>query len=235
MVATTSETIAFPLQGSRANGGTANGYLAFPSEGGPYPGAIVIQEWWGLNDNIRDIANRVAAEGYVALAPDLYHGEVAQEPDLAQKLMLSLVQEQAVKDMNGAVASLQARDDVVSDKIGVTGFCMGGGLALLLAMTNPAIQACAPFYGVPMGDLDDCKNIQGGVLGIYAGLDGFVTQEYVDQVQAALDTTDVPNDIIVYPDADHGFFNDTSDAHKADDAADSWDKLKTFFTANLKS
>ena len=229
MITTTSDNLEFS-----ANGGTATGYVAAPASGGPYPGVVVIQEWWGLNDNIRDIANRVAAEGYVALAPDLYHGEVAQEPDLAQKLMMSLVQEQAVQDMNGAVAALQARDDVIAGQIGVTGFCMGGGLSLLLAMKNPVIQACAPFYGVPMGDLAECREIKGAVLGIYAGLDGFVTQEYVDQIQAALDTADVPNDIIVYPDADHGFFNDTSDAHKADDAEDAWGKLKTFFNMNLK-
>ncbi len=228
MVETASTTLEFA-----ANGGTANGYLAHPKSGGPYPGVVVIQEWWGLNDNIKDIANRIAAEGYVALAPDLYHGEVAAEPDLAQKLMMSLVQEQAVKDMNGAVSALQARDDVVSDKIGTTGFCMGGGLALLLHMSNSAVKASAPFYGVPMGDLANVSNIQGGVLGIYAGLDGFVTQEYVDKVQDALNDANVPNEIIVYADADHGFFNDTGDVFKADDAADSWDKLKSFFASNL--
>ncbi|MCZ6544695.1 MAG: dienelactone hydrolase family protein [Chloroflexi bacterium] len=230
MVTTTSDSIDFA-----ANGGTASGYLAYPTEGGPYPGVVVIQEWWGLNDNIKDIANRIAAEGYVAVAPDLYHGEVADEPDLAQKLMMAMVQEQATKDMNGAVAALQARDDVVSDRIGTTGFCMGGGLALLLHMQNGAVKASAPFYGVPMGDLADCKNIQGGVLGIYAGLDGFVTQEYVDQVGQALNDAGVPNEIVVYPEADHGFFNDTSDVFKADDASDSWEKLKTFFASNLKS
>ena len=228
MVDTASTTLEFA-----ANGGTANGYLVHPTSGGPYPGVVVIQEWWGLNDNIKEIADRIAAEGYVALAPDLYHGEVAAEPDLAQKLMMSLVQEQAVKDMNGAVAALQARSDVVSDKIGTTGFCMGGGLALLLHMSNSDVKASAPFYGVPMGDLANVSNIQGGVLGIYAGLDGFVTQEYVDQVQNALNGANVPNEIIVYADADHGFFNDTSDVFKADDAADSWDKLKAFFASNL--
>ena len=166
-------------------------------------------------------------------APDLYHGEIATEPDLAQKLMMALVQEQAVKDLNGAVAALQARNDVVSDKIGTTGFCMGGGLALLLHMSNSDVKASAPFYGVPMGDLANASAIHGAVLGIYAGLDGFVTHEYVDQVQNALNDAHVPNEIIVYADADHGFFNDTSDAFKADDAADSWNKLKSFFALNL--
>ncbi|MEE9277333.1 MAG: dienelactone hydrolase family protein [Dehalococcoidia bacterium] len=228
MVATTSESLEFS-----ANGGTAAGYLARPAEGGPYPGVIVIQEWWGLNDNIRDIANRIAAEGYAALAPDLYHGNVTAEPDEAGKLMLALSQEQAVVDMGGAVAALQARSGVNADAIAVTGFCMGGGLALLLGMKNPAIKAVAPFYGVPMGDLADCKNLQGPVLAIYAGLDQFVSAEYVEQVRQALQAAGISHAIQVYPDADHGFFNDTAEAHKADDAADAWEKLKAFLRDNL--
>lgn len=229
MVDTTSETLTF-----RANGGTADGYLARPTSGGPHPGVVVIQEWWGLNDNIKDIANRIAAEGYVALAPDLYHGQVAEEPDLAQKLMMALVQEQAVKDMNGAVAALQHRDDVIAGRIGVTGFCMGGGLALLLAMKNPEVTACAPFYGVPMGDLDDCKNIRGRVLGIYAGKDQFVNADFVQKVDGALKGAGVDHEIVVYPDADHGFFNDTSPAYDAEAAADSWEKVKALFASQLK-
>ena len=129
---TTSETLTFA-----ANGRSVTGYLALPAGGGPYPGAIVIQKWWGLNDNIREIAVRIAAEGYVALAPDLYHGQATAEPDEAQELMLALSQERAVTDLHGAVTALQARTDVLPDAIGVTGFCLGGGLALLLAMKTP--------------------------------------------------------------------------------------------------
>ena len=230
MVATTSESLEFP-----ANGGATTGHLARPAEPGAYPAVIVIQEWWGLNDNIRDIANRIAAEGYVALAPDLYHGNVTAEPDEAQKLMMALQQDKAVVDMNGAVAALQARDDVDGSKVGVTGFCLGGGLALLLAMKNPAVTAAAPFYGVPMGDLAEASNIQGGVLGLYAGQDGFVTSDYVDEVHAALRSAGVSHEIHTYPDAGHAFFNDTSEAFKADDAADAWERLKAFFAAQLKS
>ena len=230
MAATTSESLEFT-----ANGGTTAGYLARPAEGGVHPAVVVIQEWWGLNDNIRDIADRIAAEGYVALAPDLYHGNVTAEPDEAQKLMMALQQDKAVTDMNGAVAALQARDDVDGAKIGVTGFCLGGGLALLLAMKNPAVTAAAPFYGVPMGDLAEASNIQGGVLGLYAGQDGFVTSDYVDQVHQALRAAGVSHTIHTYPDADHAFFNDTSPAFKADDAADAWERLKAFFAEQLKS
>lgn len=228
MAATVSESVEF-----KANGGMATGYLARPDDAGPHPGVVVIQEWWGLNANIRDIADRIAAEGYVALAPDLYHGNVADEPDEAQKLMMALSQDQAVIDMQGAVSVLQERPEVNAESIGITGFCMGGGLALLLGMKNPAVKAVAPFYGVPMGDLADCKNIGGRVLAIYAGKDQFVTAEYVEQVRAALESAGVSHEIQVYPEADHGFFNDTAEAHKADDAADAWERLKTFFSEAL--
>lgn len=230
MVATRSEALEF-----KANGGTATGYLSRPATGGPFPAVVVIQEWWGLNENIRDIADRIAAEGYVALAPDLYHGNVTAEPDEAQKFMMALQQDKAVVDMNGAVSALQARDDVIGAKIGVTGFCLGGGLALLLAMKNPAVTAAAPFYGVPMGDLSEAANIQGGVLGLYAGQDGFVTGEYVEQVRSALAAAGVSHEIHTYPEADHAFFNDTSDAYKEDDAGDAWERLTRFFAGQLQS
>jgi len=223
------ETIQFS-----ANGGTASGYLAKPVEGGPYPGVVVIQEWWGLNPNICDIANRIAAEGYVALAPDLFHGSVTAEPDEAQKLMMSLQEPNALLDMSGAVAALQARDDVRADRIGVTGFCLGGGMSLLLAMNNPAVTAAAPFYGVPGAGLDNAGQIQGAVMGFFAGRDEWINAEVVAGLETALNGAGVRNEIHMYPDSDHGFFNDTSDIHDPEAAADAWDKLKAFFAAELQ-
>ncbi|MYD17732.1 MAG: dienelactone hydrolase family protein [Chloroflexi bacterium] len=223
------QQIQFP-----ANGGSASGYLARPVEGGPYPGVVVIQEWWGLNPNICDIANRIAAEGYVALAPDLFHGAVTAEPDEAQKLMMSLQEPNALVDMSGAVAALQARDDVRSDRIGVTGFCLGGGMSLLLAMNNPAVTAAAPFYGVPGAGLDNAAKIQGAVMGFFAGRDEWINAEVVESLQTALDGAGVRNEIHMYPDSDHGFFNDTSDIYDPEAAADAWDKLKAFFAAELQ-
>ncbi len=218
-----------------ANGGTASGYLARPAAGGPYPGVVVIQEWWGLNPNICDIANRIAAEGYAALAPDLFHGAVTSEPDEAQKLMMSLQEPNALVDMSGAVAALQARDDVRADRIGVTGFCLGGGMSLLLAMNNPAVTAAAPFYGVPGAGMGGAANIRGAVMGFYAGHDDWVNAEVVDGIRAALDGAGVRNQIHVYPDSQHGFFNDTSDVHDPAAAADAWTKLTAFFAAELQA
>src|SRR5215212_4515969 len=139
------ELVQFPF----ADGNTG-GYLSIP-ETGSGPGVVVIQEWWGLVDHIKDVCDRFAAEGFTALAPDLYRGHAASnsEPDEAGKLMMTLNLAQAAKDMNGAVDHLLASDKVRGDGIGVTGFCMGGGLALMLAAQRPdAVKACVPFYGL---------------------------------------------------------------------------------------
>ena len=224
------EYINFP-----ANGGDANGYLARPAEGGPFPGVVVIQEWWGLNPNICDIANRIAAEGYVALAPDLYHGQITAEPDEAQKIMMGLEEPSALVDMNGAVAALQARDDVRSDSIGVTGFCLGGGMSLLLAMHNPAVRAAAPFYGIPGEGMAAAAQIQGAVTGFFAGKDNWVNTDAVASIRSALEDNNVRHQLHTYEDAEHGFFNDTNPGvYHPEAAADAWTKLKAFFAAELQ-
>ena len=218
-----------------ANGGAAGGYLAMPAEGGPHPGVIVIQEWWGLNPNICDIANRLAAEGYAALAPDLFNGELTREPDVAQKLMMKLQEPDALAVMNGAVAALQARDDVDADRIGATGFCLGGGMTLLLAMHNPAIKAAAPFYGTPGQGMGAAAGIAAAVEGFFAGKDDWVDAEAVETIRSALAEHGVRHNINVYENSEHGFFNDTNPgAHDPQAAADAWQKLTTFFAAELK-
>src|SRR3954467_5943814 len=137
------ELVDFP-----SNGHGASGCRHVP-EGGSGPGLVVIQEWWGLVPHITDLCDRFAAEGFVALAPDLYHGETTTEPDEAGKLMMAMNLDQAGRDMGGAVAFLQGHDSVSGDKVGVTGFCMGGGLAMVLACQQPeAIAACVPWYGI---------------------------------------------------------------------------------------
>src|SRR5580698_10898526 len=131
------ETVEFP-----SNGSTAGGYLAIPGSGSG-PGVIVIQEWWGLVDHIRDVCDRFAAAGFVALAPDLYHGVTVAEPDEAGKAMMALKMDQAARDMSGAVDAVLQRS--TGDHVGVIGFCMGGGLALVLATQRPdAVAAVVP-------------------------------------------------------------------------------------------
>ena len=139
-----------------SNGGTANGYLARP-EGGSGPGVIVVQEWWGLDSGIKEMADRLARDGFVALAPDLYHGELAahDEMDTAAQLMTDLPADRAARDMSGAVDYLAAQEAVAGDGLGVVGFCMGGMLAFLLAANRPdRIKALVPFYGFPQGDME---------------------------------------------------------------------------------
>ena len=138
------EMVTFP-----SNGGQAEGYIAVP-EGGSGPGVVVIEEWWGLNQQIKEVCDRYASEGFVALAPDVYGREVPMdEPDEAAQMMMALNIEQAAKDLTGAVDYLRGHDAVTGSGIGVTGFCAGGGLALWLATLRPdAVKAVVPYYGL---------------------------------------------------------------------------------------
>jgi len=192
-----------------SNGGTARGYLATPASGDGLP-LVVIQEWWGLVPHIQDVCDRFAAEGFVALAPDLYRGETATEPDEAGKLMMALNIEQAARDMSGAVAKVQEVSG--REAVGVVGFCMGGGLALVLACHRPdAIKACVPFYGlIPWPNAQpDWSRLQAAVQGHYAEDDGFFGPEQVKALQDQLRAVGVEADLYIHPGVDHAFFNDT--------------------------
>jgi carboxymethylenebutenolidase len=191
-----------------SNGGTAQGYLAVP-DGGGIP-LVVIQEWWGLVPHIREVCDRFAAEGFAALAPDLYHGESTTEPDEAGKLMMALNVEQAAKDMSGAIEKL--REVTGRDAVGVTGFCMGGGLALVLACHRPdAIKACVPFYGLIPWEAGqpDWSKLQAAVQGHYAEKDGFFGPDKVKELQDQLRAVGIDADLYIHPGVDHAFFNDT--------------------------
>lgn len=195
----------------QSNGGTASGYLATPADGaaGAIP-LVVIQEWWGLVPHIESVCDRFAAEGFVALAPDLYHGETTTEPDEAGKLMMALNVGQAAKDLSGAVAKLQA--ETGRDAVGVTGFCMGGGLAWVLACQRPdAVKAVVPWYGlIPWESAQpDFGALDAKALGHYAADDGFFGPALVADLQATLDGLGKDATLHVHPGVDHAFFNDT--------------------------
>jgi carboxymethylenebutenolidase len=215
---------------------TAPGYLAVP-ERGVGPGLIVIQEWWGLVDHIRDVCDRFAAEGFVALAPDLYHGETTTEPDEAGKLMMALNLDQAVADMSGAIAYLQGSPSTTSDVLGVTGFCMGGGLALVLAAQRPAaFGACVPWYGLIPWEhaMPDWSTVQAKVRGNFAGDDGFFGPDKARQLEADLQTAGVDAEITIWPGVDHAFFNDTRpEVHDAEISRQAWDRTVAFLHAEL--
>jgi carboxymethylenebutenolidase len=191
-----------------SNGAKTQGYLATPASGGG-PAVIVIQEWWGLVDHIKDVADRFAAAGFVALAPDLYHGDSAQKPDDAGRLMMALDVARAARDLEGAVAYLLARSGVSARKVGVVGFCMGGQLALATACLSADVGAAVDFYGVHPNVKLDFAKLAAPVLGLFAERDAFVTPEAARKLERDVRAAGKAIEVHIYPDADHAFFNDT--------------------------
>jgi carboxymethylenebutenolidase len=214
-----------------SNGGTAEGYLARPASG-KGPGVIVIQEWWGLNDNIKGIAERFAAEGYLALAPDLYHGKVTAEPDEAGKIMMELKMEEAAKELSGAYDFLK-NHEAGTGKVGSVGFCMGGRLSLFIATLKP-IDAPVIYYGVMMGEQPDITKLVGPVLGHYAENDGWIPVAAVRDLEQKLKDAGKQPEFHVYAGTDHGFFNDTRpEAHNADASKLTWERTLAFFKKHM--
>lgn len=217
-----------------SNGGAASGYLAIPASG-KGPGVIVIQEWWGLVPHIKDVCDRFAAEGIVALAPDLYHGKSTTSPDEAGKLMMALRIDEAEKDLRGAAQFLLNHDATTGDKVGTVGFCMGGALSLYAATKNSHVGACVIFYGGHPNVKPDLANLQAPVLGLYAQRDGFVTPDSVRALERQLKELGKSAEMHIYPDADHGFFNDQRPGVYDEAAAkDAWQRVLKFFSAHLK-
>ena len=192
-----------------SNGKNAVGYLA-TSLSGSGPGVIVIQEWWGLVPHIKEVADRLAAAGFTALAPDLYHGEAAAEPDDAGKLMMNLDLPRAAREMSGAVDFLLTEEACDSSTVGAIGFCMGGGMVLWLSTIKPQVAACVPFYGVIPWDgvQPDYSASQAAYLGHYAGNDNPETNESARKVEKQLGRLGKQARFIFYPGTGHAFFND---------------------------
>jgi carboxymethylenebutenolidase len=193
------ETVEFP-----SNGNTASGYLA-----GTGPGVIVLQEWWGLSPELKAICDRLAGEGFAALAPDLYHGELAQhtEMDKAGELMNSLPPDRAARDMGGAVDYLLASDACTSSKVGVMGYCMGGMLSLILAANQgDKVGAAAPYYGYPQGDTEpDWSSLTAAVQGHMAENDDFFPPAGAEALAEKLRGMGKDTTMYVYPGTGHAF------------------------------
>jgi carboxymethylenebutenolidase len=190
---------------------------------------IVIQEWWGLVDHIKNVCDRFAEAGFVALAPDLYHGQTAKSPDEAGKLMMALRIDEAEQDLSGAVQYLLDHDAVTGDKVGCVGFCMGGALALYAASKNSNIGACVVFYGIHPNVKPDLANLQAPVLGNYAEKDRSVPTDKVNELEQQLKALGKQVDFKIYPGTDHAFFNDTRpEVYNAQAAADAWQRTIQF-------
>ena len=204
-----------------------------PPSGGPHPGLIVIQEFWGVDAHIKDITQRLANEGFVALAVDLYDGRIAKDPQEAMQMLQALDQDATLEKLNTGVKALKANPQVADGKVGVIGFCLGGRFALLLASRNKDIRAAAPFYGrVPPNEA--LEKITAPVLCVYAGKDDHIPVSEPNRVGEVLKKKGVPVEIKIYPEAHHAFMNDTrKEVYKSDDAKDAFGRAVTFLKKYL--
>lgn len=225
----TGRMVEFP-----SNGTTASGYLS-PAKSGAGPGLVVIQEWWGLNDQIKRTADRFAAEGFTTLVPDLYHGRVIgfHEPDEAGKAMMALDEARAAKELRGAVDYLLSSGEATGEFVGTVGYCMGGALAVTLAATHDRVKAAVTFYGVP-GPETDLTRIAGSVLGHFGDHDDFASPEAVGKLDEALQAAQVPHSFYTYAGGHHAFANeDRPEVYHPEADALSWQRTLEFLRQNL--
>jgi carboxymethylenebutenolidase len=188
---------------------TVSGYLAVPQGAGKHPAMVVIHEWWGLNDFVKGKADGFAKQGYVALAVDLYRGKVADNPDTAHQLMRGLPDDRALRDMKAAIAYLRSRPDVEGAKIASIGWCMGGGLALDLAIAEPTLSGAVIYYGHLMTDPATIAALKVPLLGNFGGQDQGIPPESVREFEAEAKKDGKNVDFKIYPDAGHQFASST--------------------------
>jgi carboxymethylenebutenolidase len=228
-----AETVTF-----KSNGSTASGYLVTPASGSG-PGVLVIQEWWGLDSGIKEMADRLGAAGLVALAPDLYHGELAghTEMDKAGKLMQSLPPDRAARDMSGAIDYLASHEGVTSKGIGVVGFCMGGMLSFIIAAKRPdKVKAVVPFYGFPQGDTEpDWTKLTAKVRGHMAENDSFFPPDAARALEAKLRALGKDVTLTVHPGTGHAFMapHNALGTQNPAVAAKVWPEVVTFLRETL--
>ncbi len=220
--------------GYPADSTTLDGYLARPSDAWPHPGVIVIQEWWGIEPHIKDLSERLARAGYIALAPDLYHGRVATEPDEARKEAMALDRDRAVAEIQRAIAYLQGRDDVQPKRVGVVGFCMGGFLAWKVAeRANGALAAVAPFYaGGFRPTAEEIRQVTAPVLVVWGSQDQGIPPAQREHVVSLLRQEGKVFKALVY-NAGHAFMNDTHPTYDPEAAAEAWRELLTWLKQYL--
>jgi carboxymethylenebutenolidase len=225
------ETVTFPSGPEKATG-----LLVTPAGKGPFPAVIVIQEWWGLDEWVKGQARALAAEGYAALAVDLYRGKVTSNPDEAHQLMNGLPPDRAMRDLKAAFAYLQGRADVKKDRIGAIGWCMGGRYSLALATEEPGLAAAVAYYGAPPTDSAAIARIKAPVLGNYGGDDKGPSPEQVNAFAAAMKSAGKPVDVKIYEGAPHAFANPNNPwkGYREVAAKDAWARTTAFFAKHLK-
>jgi carboxymethylenebutenolidase len=214
---------------------TVQGVLYTPAGKGPFPALVVIHEWWGLNDWVKDQASKLADEGYVTLAVDLYRGKVATTPDVAHEIMRGVPEDRAKRDLHAAVEFLKSQATVKLDRIGSIGWCMGGGYSLDVALQEPTLAATVINYGHLATDLEALKKINAPILGLFGAQDHGITPDDVHKFEASLKQFGKKIDIRIYDDAGHAFENpNNKDGYRAADAVDAWKRIVDFLAMTLK-
>jgi carboxymethylenebutenolidase len=226
----TSKTVSY-----KSGDETVQGVLYTPDGQGPFPAIVVIHEWWGLTDWVKDQASKLADQGYAALAIDLYRGKVATDPEQAHELMRGVPEDRALRDLHAAVVYLQSQPGIKKDRIGSIGWCMGGGYSLDVALQEPKLKATVINYGHLATDPDALKKINAAILGNFGAKDQGIPPDDVTKFEQTLKQDGKKVDIKIYSDAGHGFENpNNKDGYRPEDAADAWQRTVTFLAANLK-
>ncbi len=225
-----TQSVSFP-SGSE----TIAGYLAAPESPGKHPALVVLHEDWGLTDWVKGQTRKLAGQGYVALAVDLYRGQVAYDPQLAYELMISAPLDRALRDMEAALDFLAARADVNKEKMGSIGWSMGGKWSLLLAVNEPRLSACVVNYGSLPTDPADIQKIHAPVLGIFGADDRTISASDVAAFEDAMHSAHKSIDVKVYPNAGHAFENsDYKLGYRENAAEDAWQRTVAFLDQHLK-
>ncbi len=239
LVVLVAATSSFAAEGKsvtyKSGDETLQGVLYTPSGKGPFPGLVVIHEYWGLNDWVKEQASKLADQGYDSLAVDLYRGKVATTPDMAHELMRGVPEDRAKRDLHAAVEFLKSQPNVKKDRIGAIGWCMGGGYALDVALQEPDLAALVINYGHLATDPDALKKINAPILGIFGGQDRGITPDDVHKFEQQLKQWGKKVEIKIYDDAGHAFENpNNKDGYRAADAADAWKRTVDFLATTLK-
>jgi carboxymethylenebutenolidase len=214
---------------------TVSGVLYTPPGKGPFPALIVIHEWWGLNDWVKDQAAKLSDQGYVALAVDLYRGKVATTPEMAHEIMRGVPEDRAKRDLHAAFEFLASLPNAKKDRIGAIGWCMGGGYALDVALQEPTLAAAVINYGHLATDPEALKKISAPILGLFGAQDKGIPPADVRKFGEILDHMGKKIDVKIYDDAGHAFENpNNKDGYRAADAADAWQRTIDFLARNLK-
>ena len=225
-----TETVTY-----KSGGDTVSGYLALPEGGGKHPAIVVIHEWWGLNDWVKEQAQKFAGQGYVALAVDLYRGKVAATPDEAHILMRGLAEDQGLRDLEAAYAYVASRPDVDASRIGSIGWCMGGGWSIKLAVDQPKLAACVVNYGPLPTDPANIAKIKAPVLGNFGAEDQGISPEKVHAFESAMEADGKTVDIKIYAGAGHAFENpDNKTGYRPEATADAAQRAAAFFQKYLR-